>query len=97
MRFDWDENKAAANEAKHGVSFDEAQEAFDDPNCAEGFDAAHSDEETRFWLIGLSSRRLLTVVYAERQENVIRLISAREATARERKMYESSGEERDDF
>ena len=89
MRFAWDENKAAANEANRGVSFGEAQEAFFDPRCAEGFDAAHSFDEARFWLIGLSSRRLLTVVYAERREDVIRLISARKATAQERKQYES--------
>jgi uncharacterized DUF497 family protein len=50
----------------HGVSFNEAVEAFFDPNAVEGFDSEHSADENRFYIIGFSSRRLLYVVYAER-------------------------------
>jgi len=89
MRFEWDEAKAAVNLKNHGVSFDEAVEAFFDPNAIEGFDAEHSTDEDRFYIIGFSSRRLLYVVYAERfQNDVIRVISARKAEAKKQKEYE---------
>ena len=65
MKFEWDEAKAAINLKIHGVSFDEAIEAFFDPNAVEGFDSGHSKNENRFHIIGFSSRRLLYVVYAE--------------------------------
>jgi uncharacterized protein len=88
MRFEWDARKAASNWLKHGVSFDEATEVFYDPNAVEGFDAAHSSVEARFFVIGLSSKRLLYVVYAETKGGVIRIISARKPTKAERKIYE---------
>ena len=89
MRFEWDEAKAAVNLKNHGVSFDEAVEAFFDPNAIEGFDAEHSTDEDRFYIIGFSSRRLLYVVYAERfQNDVIRVISARKVEAKKQKEYE---------
>ncbi len=62
MRFEWDGANAAANLRKHGVSFDEATEVFYDPNALEDYDSVHSDAELRFFIIGLSSRRLLYVV-----------------------------------
>lgn len=92
MRFEWDEAKAAANLAKHGVSFDEAAEVFYDPNALEDYDPAHSDREARFFIIGLSGRRMLCVVYAERAGNVVRIISARKADRSERKDYERARE-----
>ncbi len=52
MRFEWDAAKAAANLKTRGISFNEAVEVFSDPNAVEGFDAAHSDEENRFYIIG---------------------------------------------
>ena len=91
MRFEWDDQKAVANLKKHGVSFGEATEVFYDPNALEDYDAAHSDEEARFFIIGLSSRRLLYVIYAERRSDVIRIISARKADQVERQMYERTG------
>jgi uncharacterized protein len=88
MRFEWDANKALANIAKHGVSFDEAVQVFDDPNALERYDELHSVTEIRFSIIGLSSRRLLNVAYAERAKDSVRLISARKATKAEREIYE---------
>lgn len=72
---------------KHGVSFGEATEVFYDPNALEGFDAEHSTDENRFFIIGLSSRRLLYVVYAERVGDMVRIISARRAVKREEELY----------
>ena len=88
MRFEWDDAKAAANQRKHGVSFGEATEVFYDPNALQDYDPAHSDAEARFFIIGLSSRRLLYVVYAERAGDAVRIISARKAKGPEHKFYE---------
>ncbi len=89
MRFEWDAAKAAVNLKTRGISFDEAVEVFFDPNAVEGFDAEHSHEEDRFYIIGFSTRRLLYVVYAERlQGDVIRIISARKAEGKKQKEYE---------
>jgi uncharacterized DUF497 family protein len=83
MSFEWDEDKAAANMEKHGVSFEEAQTVFDD-----FYDLEHSHEEPRYIILGASNRgRLLMVSYTERGDNV-RLISSREATPAERRAYE---------
>ena len=90
MRFEWDAAKAAANLRKHGVSFGEAAEVFFDPNAVGDYDPEHSDEESRFFIIGLSSRRLLYVVYAERAGDVVRIISARRASGSQRKNYEQA-------
>ncbi len=87
MRFEWDDKKAIANVAKHGVSFEEASEVFYDPNAFEDYDPEHSDEEDRFIIIGLSSRRVLYVIYAEAAGYVIRIISARKADKAEQKNY----------
>ncbi|AFY94839.1 BrnT family toxin [Chamaesiphon minutus] len=88
MKFDWDENKAASNLFKHGVSFDEAKTVFDDPLYIDFYDPAHSDDEDRYLIVGESNqRRLLIVSYTERG-NLIRLISAREVTRTEREVYE---------
>jgi uncharacterized protein len=88
MRFEWDARKAASNLLKHGVSFNEATEVFYDPNAVEGFDAAHSGVEARFFTIGLSSRRLLFVIYAVTKRNSVRIISARRASKVEKTSYE---------
>lgn len=91
MRFEWDDQKAIANLKNHGVSFGEATEVFYDPNALEDYDAAHSDDEVRFFIIGLSSRRLLYVIYAERTGDMIRIISARRADQAEQQIYERTG------
>lgn len=88
MRFEWDDEKAISNLEKHGVSFGEATEVFYDPNALEEYDTEHSDEENRFFIIGLSSRRLLYVIYAERTGDVVRIISARRADKAELENYE---------
>lgn len=88
MRFEWDDAKATANLRKHGVSFGEATEVFYDPNALQDFDPEHSVAEARFFIIGLSSRRLLYVVYAELAGDAVRIISARKANNSGRKFYE---------
>jgi uncharacterized protein len=89
MKFDWDENKAVSNLSKHGVSFEEAKTVFDDPLYVDFYDPAHSEEEDRYLIVGESSqRRLLIASYTEKRGNLIRLISAREVTRTERKVYE---------
>jgi len=87
--FEWDAEKAAANEEKHGVPFEEAATAFADPLSITIADELHSTRgDERFVLLGRSGRgRLLVVVHLERGQN-IRIISARPATRRERLSYE---------
>ncbi len=88
MRFEWDPDKAATNLKRHRVSFEEAVEAFFDPTAVDDFDPEHSLEETRFNLIGLSSRRLLFVVYTQPEDDVIRIVSARKAEKKQQGIYE---------
>jgi uncharacterized protein len=88
MEFEWDEGKADSNLIKHGVSFDEAQTVFNDSLYVDFYDPDHSENEDRYLIIGKSSRgKLLIVSYTERDYKN-RLISARETTKSERKMYE---------
>jgi uncharacterized DUF497 family protein len=87
VRFEWDAREAAANLAKHGVSFEEAQTAFDDKLGAYYADRLHRE---RFILIGHSKeQRLLYVVHAEVRTESIRIISARKATRHEKARYEN--------
>lgn len=87
--FTWDDRKASSNEGKHGVSFDEAMSAFSDDFALFDHDSEQPSEEDRFVLLGLSSHlRVVVVCHTYRQsDSVIRIISARKATARERKTY----------
>lgn len=88
MKFEWDENKAEKNLLKHQVSFDEAKTVFDDPLYIDFYDPDHSVDEDRYLIVGQSNQeRILIVSYTERA-NLIRLISAREVTRQERKIYE---------
>jgi len=90
LEFEWDLRKAAANLAKHGVSFEEAATVFGDPLGRIVTDPRHSVGEERFVLLGSSrEKRLLAVMYADRG-GVIRIISARKATRRERRDYEET-------
>jgi uncharacterized DUF497 family protein len=86
MEFEWDENKNAENFKKHGVSFEEAEKAFEDENAVELFDELNSDTEIRFQIIALSSKRLLFVAFTVRKE-IVRIISARIADAKQVKIY----------
>ena len=90
LRFDWDERKNRRNRAKHGVWFEEAQTAFQDPHARLFFDTEHSEEEDRFLLLGVSSAaRVLVVVHCYREsEPLVRIISARKATKKEAQFYE---------
>lgn len=88
MEFEWDPEKARRNEEKHGVSFREALEVFNDDLSSSAPDPDHSESENRYLIFGQSAaRRHIVVSYTERPER-IRLISAREMTPRERKAYE---------
>ena len=87
MDFEWDDNKAASNLQKHGVSFEEASTVFDDPLFIMFFDDEHSIDENRFITIGESNlARLLMVAHTDRDQTT-RIISARKATAHERNFY----------
>jgi uncharacterized DUF497 family protein len=87
MRVQYDPAKAASNLRKHGVSFTDAEGVFADP-LAIVIEDPDAEDEQRFVAIGLGSAgELLVVVYTER-DNEYRLISARRATRKERKIYE---------
>ena len=89
IRFEWDRRKALANAKKHGVNFEDAKSVFAD-ECARLIDDPdHSQVEDRFVILGLSSSlRLLLVCHCYKSDgNVIRIISARRATAVESKSY----------
>lgn len=90
MRFAWDEQKAATNLAKHGVSFEEAVTVFGDPLSDTFDDPDHSMEERRFLIIGTSHRGKMLIVAHTDDGEVVRVVSAREPTPGERKSYEGS-------
>ena len=91
MKFEWDPAKAAANFIKHRVRFDEAITVFKDPLALIFDDASHSEQEHREIIIGMSSvSRLLLVCFTQRQEDAIRIISARRATRQEIQDYEEN-------
>ncbi|NKC10834.1 MAG: BrnT family toxin [Gammaproteobacteria bacterium] len=91
MDFEWDQDKAANNKKKHGISFPEAMTVFGDPFELTISDPGHLSGEYRLLSIGHSSTgKLLVVAYTERQQNNVRLISARKATTQEQKYYEQS-------
>jgi len=87
MKFAWDPAKAKANVAKHeGVSFEEAGEAFDDPDKIEDYQL--EDGEDRWRMIARSKRRLLFVVYSQDDDaDAVRIISARKAEKHEKARY----------
>ena len=89
LRFEWDSQKAIINAKKHGVSFEEAKSVFSDDNGKLIADPDHSEDEDRFVLLGLSSTlRMLIVCHCYRDEgNIIRIISARKASAKESLTY----------
>ncbi len=83
--FEWDDEKAAINFRKHGVTFDTAAKVFGDENRIEEYDEEHSIDEDRWRVIGMVGK-ILFVIYTERGDYT-RLISAREATVKERRRY----------
>ena len=90
LSFEWDPSKDAENQHKHRVSFEEAETVFSDEHALLIDDPEHSSTEDRFILLGLSVRfRVLLVVHSYRKEDeVIRIISARRATKSERRRYD---------
>jgi uncharacterized DUF497 family protein len=95
VKVSWDPVKSRANRKKHGVSFEEAQELFTSGvDYLEIFDAAHSDDEDRFLAIGPIRRGLVLVVWTERDELEVRIISARWATPHEAQRFAEYLEQR---
>jgi uncharacterized protein len=88
LSFEWDLKKAESNKAKHGVSFEEAKTVFYDERALVIPDPDHSNVEERFVIMGMSAlSRVLVVVHCLRNNNVIRIISARRAGTKEMKPY----------
>jgi uncharacterized DUF497 family protein len=87
--FEWDLDKARENERKHGVTFEEAATVFADFDAVIDDDPEHATDEDRFIIIGISVRaRMLLAIYTIRHGDVVRIISARPAIRREKKIYE---------
>ena len=90
LSFEWDENKNEINKRKHGLSFEMAREVFYDSETGLFDDPDHSEDEERFLIIGMVKSLKICIVshcYIG-SDNVIRIISAREATKNERKIYQ---------
>ena len=90
IRFVWDENKNELNKKKQGISFEEAKDVFGDENAILFNDPDHSYEEERFLIIGITEIKGICIVshcYRD-EDSTIRIISAREATKKERKIYQ---------
>lgn len=88
--FEWDPGKALLNEAKHGIGFEQAATVFSDLNALVFDDPKHSTLEQRKWILGHSDKNTLIVVFTERLANVTRIISARKANRKERRIYEKN-------
>jgi uncharacterized DUF497 family protein len=93
MRYEWNIHKSELNEKKHGISFEEAKEIFDDPLHISVLDKRFSYFEERWISVGQTKKTKLLVVanlfFDDSGEEVIRIISARRATSNEQKQYES--------
>jgi uncharacterized DUF497 family protein len=89
LDFIWDEDKNRKNVASHNISFEEAKTVFYDPNAKLIYDPDHSKDEDRFIILGISKfLNLLVVCHCYKEDDkIIRIISARKATAKERKYY----------
>lgn len=87
MRFEWDESKRIKNIRKHGIDFEEAPEIFNNPMLRKT-DKRFSYGEERYISLGLTQKCVVLTVFTEPTEDIIRIISMRKATKRERKIYE---------
>ena len=88
IHFAWDEEKNRSNQKKHGISFEEAATVFYDDDALLKYDEAHSLDEERFVMLGMSkANRMLVVCHCCRMGGVLRIISARKATRREERQY----------
>ncbi|MDX8404897.1 MAG: BrnT family toxin [Mariprofundus sp.] len=90
ISFEWDSIKAVSNKKKHGISFEEAKSVFYDEFAIQFYDSDNTGEEDRFLMLGLSAEhKMLMICHCERDfGNIVRIISARKATKRERTFYE---------
>jgi uncharacterized DUF497 family protein len=88
FEFDWDDQKAASNFAKHKVTFTEAASVFLDTLAVTYLDGEHSKGEARFLTFGLSDQHRILVISHVESTARIRIISARRVTREERKIYE---------
>jgi len=86
--FEWDPQKAAANLQKHGVSFQEAATVFGDPFSTTFPDPDHSADEDRYLTVGMSENQRILVIAHTESNDIVRIISARPASRRERRWYE---------
>ena len=90
-KFEWDKSKNTKNKEKHNISFEEAIDAFYDYDSLILYDEKHSGDEDRFYQIGMiRTLKVIIVVFCIREKEIIRLISARETTKKEREKYERS-------
>jgi uncharacterized DUF497 family protein len=89
LRFEWDPDKAASNVKKHGGSFQEAATVLGDQLSVTYYDPDHSIDEDRYITIGTSAEGRLIILSHTDRGNRIRIISARKATRRERRLYEN--------
>ena len=89
VRFEWDASKAASNKKKHGVTFEEAKSVFYDDFAVQFFDDENSELEDRFLILGHSNQsRILLICHCEQEAgDLVRIISARKATVKERQLY----------
>lgn len=94
ITFEWDEARSRANLKKHGVSLEQARSVLFDEDAVQFFDEEHPSEEDRFIMLGMSNlKRVLVVCHCERAGgSVIRIISARKATKKERGFYPESAQ-----
>jgi len=90
MGFEWDPAKDEANREKHGLSFEEASRLFAiGVDYLEIYDEDHSEDEDRFIAVGFVERGVIVVSYTQRDDHVVRILSARRATGPERKRFEA--------
>jgi hypothetical protein len=90
VRVEWDEAKNLANQRKHGISFEEAEKLFaEDSDYLEIFDEGHSESEDRFLAIGPILHGIVLVAWTERDEETIRIISARWASEHEQALFQA--------
>ena len=90
VKVEWDEDKNLQNHRKHGISFEQAQDLFlSRTDYLEVFDWEHSEQEDRFIAVGPLSRGVVVIMWTARDEDTVRIISARPATPREKRLYEA--------
>lgn len=87
MKVEWDKRKDKSNQLKHGIAFADAAKLFAGQDYLEIYDGDHSDEEERFIAIGPIRRGVVVVVWTERVEGILRIISAHWASKKETRLY----------